>query len=169
MRILMTIAAAAAALAQIGAAGPVATAATGRSAPPAVHPNPATPGSRIWVSAGGCTSATGTATSPALSAPIALSTDDLSGPGILREDLISGAYPLTLHCGSTLTTTIHVVAAGSAVAAAPYGSADTGADDGSASDHLGIGDAALGSAVVLGGIAFGTVSLMRRRRAAPRD
>jgi hypothetical protein len=118
-----------------------------------VQPNPARPGGRIWVWTGGCTAA-GTATSPALSAPIALAPDDPSGPGTLRADLTGGAYPLTLHCGGTLTATIHVVAAGGGPAP------DT--------EHLGIGDAALGSAVVLGGIAFGTASLVRRRRAARR-
>ncbi|NUR59459.1 MAG: hypothetical protein HOV87_12440, partial [Catenulispora sp.] len=123
-------------------------------AAPAVRPNPAAPGGRIWIWSGGCTAA-GTATSPALSAPIALSPDDPSGPGTLRPDLIGGAYPLTLHCGGTQTATIHVATAAG--------------DGGAASDHLGIGDAALGSAVVLGGIAFGAVSLVRRRRAATSD
>lgn len=181
MRILTTIAVAAAALvptvataATVAGEAAGATRASGASAAahqaavPAVQPNPAAPGSPIWVTPSGCTSATGTATSPALSAPITLSTTGLSGPGTLRDDLMSGSYPLTLHCGSTLTATIHVVAAArGAGPAAPNGAADTG--DGSASDHLGIGDAALGSAFVLGGIAFGTVSLVRRRRAAARE
>lgn len=151
MRILMTITALLAALAPgvaAAQAGPLAA-----PAAPAVQPNPATPGGRIWVWTGGCTAA-GTATSPALSAPIRLSPDHPegpSGPGTLRADLSGGVYPLTLHCGGTLTATFRVVASG-------------GADP--SPEHLGIGDAALGAAVVLGGIAFGTVSLVRRRRAA---
>ncbi|GAA2032886.1 hypothetical protein GCM10009839_36450 [Catenulispora yoronensis] len=137
---------------------------------PTIQPDPAAPGGRIWVSASaaGCPTATGTATSPALTAPITMTATRPDGQGTLRDDLISGAYTLTLHCGGTVTATIHVVAAAQAAGSvAPRGAADTG--DGSASDHLGIGDAALGTAFVLSGIGFATASVVRRRRAGTRE
>jgi hypothetical protein len=136
-------------------------AAAEKARPATVQPNPAVPGGRIWIADAGC--ATGTATSPALTTPIVLTADELNGPGTLRDDLISGVYTVTLHCDDTSTATVRVIApTGSAGVAAPQGAAGT--DDGSASDHLGIGDAALGSAFILGGIAFGITALVRRRR-----
>lgn len=124
---------------------------------PTVQPDPAAPGERIWVSdTEHCTSPAGTATSPALDAPITLEPQAhaLSGTGTLRADLVGGTYTLTLHCGTTVTATLRI-------ADAPHGAT------GSADDHLGIGDAALGSAFVLGGLGFGAVALRRRRRAGP--
>jgi len=136
-----------------------------KSADPTVQPNPASPGTRVWVyDANGCTAAKGTATSQALAAPIALAplADMTGGGGTIREGLAPGTYTITLHCGSTLTTTVHVSANST-----PTGAAAAG--DGSAEDHLGVGDAAVGSAFLLGGLAFATASFIRRRRAATAD
>ncbi|GAA1992609.1 hypothetical protein [Catenulispora subtropica] len=167
MRVLLTLAAVAAVLIPA-----VATAATtpaavvtavDKTTAPTVQPDPAAPGARIWIADAHCASPTGTATSPALTEPITLTMNKLSGPGVLRDDLISGTYTVTLHCGRTSTAAVHVVSATrNAGAVRPHGADD--ADDGAASDHLGIGDAALASAFVLGGITFGAVSLVRRRR-----
>ncbi|NUR29796.1 MAG: hypothetical protein HOV83_28765 [Catenulispora sp.] len=163
-RVLTTFAAAT--LLSLQPVAALAAAAPEKPAAPMVQPNPAAAGARIWIAGAACTSPAGTATSPALTAPIALTADKLNGPGILRDDLISGTYTLTLHCGGTRTTTVRVIAdTGNAGVVTPH----IETDDGSASDHLGIGDAALGSAFVLGAIAFGTASIVRRRRAAERD
>jgi hypothetical protein len=132
---------------------------------PTVQPNPATPGTQVWVyDANECTAPSGTATSQALTAPIALAplANMTGGGGTLREGLAAGTYTITLHCGSTLTATVHVRTTNTA----PTGAAATG--DGSAEDHLGVGDAAVGSAFLLGGIAFATASFIRRRRAGAR-
>lgn len=164
-RVLTTLAAAATLL-SLQPAAALAAAAPEKPAAPLVQPNPAPAGARIWIAGAACTSPAGTVTSPALTAPIALTADKLSGPGILRDDLISGTYTLTLHCRGTRTTTVRVVAeTGNAGVVTPHAEAD----DGSASDHLGIGDAALGSAFVLGALGFGTASIVRRRRATERD
>lgn len=139
-----------------------------KPANPTVQPNPATPGTQVWVyDANECTAPSGTATSQALAAPIALAplANMTGGGGTLREGLAAGTYTITLHCGSTLTTTLHVNTPGRATTT-PTGAAATG--DGSAEDHLGIGDAAVGSAFLLGGLAFGTASFIRRRRANTR-
>lgn len=153
--------------------GPVA--AEQRPAKPTVQPNPAAPGTRVWVyDANECTASSGTATSQALAAPIALAplANMTGGGGTLRAGLAAGTYTITLHCGSTLTATVHVSTASTGngtgtgthrVTATPVGAAAAG--DGSAEDHLGIGDAAVGSAFLLGGVAFGTASFIRRRRA----
>lgn len=165
-RVLTTFAAAATLLSLQPAAATAATATPEKHAAPMVQPNPAVAGARIWISGAACTSPAGTATSPALTAPIALTADQISGPGILRDDLISGIYTLTVHCHGTRTATVRVVAATrNAGVTTPHAEAD----DGSASDHLGIGDAALGSAFVLGVIGFGTASIVRRRRANEQD
>lgn len=135
-----------------------------KPADPTVQPNPASPGTRVWVyDANECTAPSGTATSQALAAPIALAplANMTGGGGTLREGLAAGTYTITLHCGSTLTATVHVSPNG-----APTGAAAAG--DGSAEDHLGIGDAAVGSAFLAGGLAFATASFIRRRRAATR-
>jgi len=164
-RVLTTFAAAATLLSLHPAAALAATTTPEKPAAPLVQPNPATAGARIWIAGAACTSPAGTATSPALTAPIILTADKINGPGILRDDLISGTYTLTLHCHGTRTTTVRVVAdTRDAGVVTPHAEAD----DGSASDHLGIGDAALGSAFVLGAIAFGTASIVRRRRATER-
>ena len=141
-----------------------------KPANPTVQPNPASPGTQVWVyDANECTAPSGTATSQALAAPIALAplANMTGGGGTLRQGLAAGTYTITLHCGSTLTATLHVDTHGTTHAAAtPTGAAATG--DGSAEDHLGIGDAAVGSAFLLGGVAFATASFIRRRRATPR-
>jgi len=141
-----------------------------KPANPTVQPNPATPGTQVWVyDANECTAPNGTATSQALTAPIALAplANMTGGGGTLRQGLPAGTYTITLHCGSTLTATIHVDTHGTThTAATPTGAAATG--DGSAEDHLGIGDAAVGSAFLIGGLAFATASFIRRRRATPR-
>jgi len=145
-----------------------------KPANPTVQPNPASPGTQVWVyDANECTAPSGTATSQALAAPIALAplANMTGGGGTLREGLAAGTYTITLHCGSTLTATLHVNTHGTAhstthASATPTGAAATG--DGSAEDHLGIGDAAVGSAFLLGGLAFATASFIRRRRATPR-
>lgn len=136
-----------------------------KSADPTVRPNPASPGTRVWVyDANECTAPSGTATSQALAAPIALAplATMTGGGGTIREGLAAGTYTVTLHCGSTLTTTVHV-----STNATPTGAAAAG--DGSAEDHLGVGDAAVGSAFLVGGLAFATASFIRRRRAATAD
>jgi hypothetical protein len=157
-------------------AGPVS--AEDKPANPTVQPNPASPGTQVWVyDANECTAPSGTATSQALAAPIALAplANMTGGGGTLRAGLAAGTYTITLHCGSTLTATIHVStrSAGTSTGtgahratATPAGAAATG--DGSAEDHLGFGDAAVGSAFLLGGLAFGTASFIRRRRAHAR-
>lgn len=168
-------------------AGAIPALAASTPAKPTVRPNPATPGTRVWVyDANQCTAPSGTATSQALAAPIALAplANMTGGGGTLRTGLAAGAYTITLHCGSTLTTTLHVTktgarhtatAAGAGTAAGAAGAAGSGraaratgatAGDGSAEDHLGIGDAAVGGAFLLGGIAFATTSFLRRRRRA---
>ena len=132
-----------------------------KPADPTVQPNPASPGARIWVyDANECTAPSGTATSQALAAPIALAplADMTGGGGTIREGLAAGTYTITLHCGSTLTATVHV-----STNNIPAGAAATG--DGSAENHLGFGDAAVGSAFLIGGLAFATASIIRRRRA----
>ena len=141
-----------------------------KPANPTVQPNPATPGTQVWVyDANECTAPNGTATSQALAAPIALAplANMTGGGGTLRQGLPAGTYTITLHCGSTLTATLHVNTHGTTTHAAttPTGAAATG--DGSAEDHLGIGDAAVGSAFLLGGLGFATASFIRRRRATP--
>jgi hypothetical protein len=144
---------------------------------PTVQPNPASPGTQVWVyDANECTARSGTATSQALAAPIALAplANMTGGGGTLRAGLAAGTYTITLHCGSTLTATVHVSSNNSAetsttahrAGTTPAGAAATG--DGSAEDHLGIGDAAVGSAFLLAGLAFGTASFIRRRRAGAR-
>lgn len=129
---------------------------------PSVRPDPATPGTRVWVyDANECTARNGTATSQALAAPIPLAplAAMTGGDGTLREGLAAGTYTVTLHCGSTLTTTLRV--------STDAGPADTAATaDGSAEDHLGIGDAAVGGAFLVGGLAFAATTFLRRRRAA---
>lgn len=149
-----------------------ATGATSAAAPapakstnPTVQPNPASPGTRVWVyDANECTAPNGTATGQALAAPIALAplADMTGGGGTIREGLAAGTYTITLHCGSTLTATVHVRTNGT-----PTGAAAAG--DGSAEDHLGVGDAAVGGAFLVGGLAFATASFIRRRRAATAD
>ena len=145
-----------------------------KPANPTVQPNPASPGTRIWVyDANECTAPSGTATSQALAAPIALAplANMTGGGGTLRAGLAAGTYTITLHCGSTLTATLNV-----STSAAPTGThrstptpaGAAAAGDGSAEDHLGVGDAAVGSAFLLGGLAFGTASFIRRRRAGTR-
>jgi hypothetical protein len=136
-----------------------------KSADPTVQPNPASPGTRVWVyDANECTAPSGTATSQALAAPIALAplANMTGGGGTIRKGLAAGTYTVTLHCGSTLTTTVHVSTNGT-----PTGAVAAG--DGSAEDHLGVGDAAVGSAFLVGGLAFATASFIRRRRAATAD
>lgn len=152
-----------------GAAG--AAAAAEKPANPTVQPNPATPGTQVWVyDANECTAPSGTATSQALAAPIALAplANMTGGGGTLRPGLTAGTYTITLHCGSTLTATLHVRSGTNTAhrATTPTGAAATG--DGSAEDHLGIGDAAVGSAFLLGGLAFAATSFIRRRRASTR-
>lgn len=146
-----------------------------KPANPTVQPNPASPGTQVWVyDANECTAPSGTATSQALAAPIALAplANMTGGGGTLRAGLAAGTYTITLHCGSTLTATLHVSSTGANTTAThraaptPAGAAATG--DGSAEDHLGVGDAAVGSAFLLGGLAFGTASFIRRRRANTR-
>jgi hypothetical protein len=142
------------------------TAATSATEPtdPVVQPNPASPGAQVWIyDANHCTTPTGTATSQALIAPIPLAplSNMTGGGGTLRDGLPAGTYTITLHCGSTLTTTIHIT-----TTRAPSGVAVPA--DGSAEDHLGIGDAAVGAAFLLGGLSFATATLIRRRRAAAR-
>ncbi|MEY9925629.1 hypothetical protein ABH926_000249 [Catenulispora sp. GP43] len=163
MRVLIATAGAVLVTAAIATAGtaPVSAATAGD---PTVQPNPASPGTRVWVyDANECTAPSGTATSQALAAPIALAplANMTGGGGTLREGLAAGTYTITLHCGSTLTATVHVSTTGT-----PAGAAAAG--DGSAEDHLGIGDAAVGSAFLAGGLAFATASFIRRRRAAAR-
>lgn len=146
----------------LSAAATGAAPAPAKSAEPTVQPNPASPGTRVWVyDANECTAPHGTATSQALAAPIALAplADMTGGGGTIREGLAAGTYTVTLHCGSTLTTTVHVSTNGT-----PTGAAAAG--DGSAEDHLGVGDAAVGSAFLVAGLAFATASFIRRRRAA---
>jgi hypothetical protein len=152
-------------MASVTAVAPPARA-TSRTKPtdPVVQPNPASPGAQIWIyDANQCTAPTGTATSQALTAPIALAplSTMTGGGGTLRAGLAAGSYTVTLHCGSTLTTTIHVTTA-------PTHTAPTTTADGSAEDHLGIGDAAVGTAFLLGGLTFATARLIRHRRAAAR-
>ena len=145
-----------------------------KPANPTVQPNPASPGTQVWVyDANECTAPSGTATSQALTAPIALAplANMTGGGGTLRAGLAAGTYTITLHCGSTLTATLHVSTTGATTGThrstpTPAGAAATG--DGSAEDHLGVGDAAVGSAFLLGGLAFGTASFIRRRRANTR-
>ncbi|MEY9857277.1 hypothetical protein ABH935_002885 [Catenulispora sp. GAS73] len=141
-----------------------------KPANPTVQPNPASPGTQVWVyDANECTAPSGTATSQALAAPIALAplANMTGGGGTLRQGLAAGTYTITLHCGSTLTATLHVNTHSTTThtTATPTGAAATG--DGSAEDHLGIGDAAVGSAFLLGGLGFATASFIRRRRATP--
>lgn len=134
---------------------------------PSVQPNPASPGTHIWVyDANKCTTPKGTATSQALTAPIPLAplAHMTGGTGTLREGLAAGTYTITLHCGSTLTATLQVSTDTHRTPSTPTGAASAG--DGSAEDHLGIGDAAVGSAFLLGGLAFATASFIRRRRAS---
>lgn len=145
-----------------------------KPANPTVRPNPATPGTQVWVyDANECTAPSGTATSQALAAPIALAplANMTGGGGTLRAGLAAGTYTITLHCGSTLTATLQVSTSAATSGThrstpAPAGAAAAG--DGSAEDHLGVGDAAVGSAFLLGGLAFGTASFIRRRRANTR-
>lgn len=149
----------------LSAAATGAAPAPAKSAEPTVQPNPASPGTRVWVyDANECTAPHGTATSQALAAPIALAplADMTGGGGTIRQGLAAGTYTITLHCGSTLTTTVHVSTNGT-----PTGAAAAG--DGSAEDHLGVGDAAVGSAFLVGGLAFAAASFIRRRRAAAAD
>lgn len=137
--------------------------AAGKQAHPMVQPNPASPGTQVWVyDANQCTAPSGTATSQALAAPIALAplANMTGGGGTLRSGLASGTYTITLHCGSTLTATVHV---SGTTETTPAGAAAAG--DGSAEDHLGVGDAAVGGAFLLGGLAFAAASIIRRRRA----
>jgi hypothetical protein len=150
---------------------PTSTPTADKPANPTVQPNPAAPGTQVWVyDANECTAPSGTATSQALAEPIALAplANMTGGGGTLRPGLTAGTYTITLHCGSTLTATIHVRSSTGATqrATAPAGAAATG--DGSAEDHLGVGDAAVGSAFLLGGLAFATISYIRRRRANTR-
>lgn len=141
------------------------TLALSEPADPTVQPNPASPGTRVWVyDANECTASHGTATSQALAAPIALAplASMTGGGGTIREGLAAGTYTVTLHCGSTLTATVHVSTSGT-----PTGAVAAG--DGSAEDHLGVGDAVVGSAFLVGGLAFAAASFIRRRRATTAD
>jgi len=146
-------------------AGPVAA----KSSPtlPVVQPSPASPGARVWVYDGKeCTAHHGTATSQALTAPITLAplANMTGGHGTLREGLAAGTYTITLHCGSTLTASVRVTGARHAAGVGtPTGGAGTG--DGSAEAHLGVGDAAVGSAFLLSGLGLGIAAMVRRRRA----
>ena len=155
-----------------GAAVSSASAATAApTANPTVEPNPASPGTQVWVyDANKCTAHSGTATSPALAAPITLAplAHMTGGRGTLRQGLAAGTYTITLHCGRTLTVALHVSTRNTPAHSPTTPAGAAAAGDGSAEDHLGVGDAAVGSAFLLGGIVFATASFIRRRRATPR-
>jgi hypothetical protein len=169
VRILIATASAVLAAAMAPPAGATSAPAEDKPANPTVVPNPASPGAHVWVyDANECTTPRGTATGQALTAPITLAplAHMTGGGGTLREGLAAGTYTITLHCGSTLTATVRVSTEPRHPAGTPTGAVAAG--DGSAEDHLGIGDAAVGSAFLAGGLVFAAASIIRRRRAGSR-
>lgn len=76
-----------------------------------LQPPTAAPGSRVMVYGLSCSDPTGTATSSAFTAPVALSmiSNATGGGATVRPGLAAGSYPVTVTCGKiTATGTLNV-------------------------------------------------------------
>jgi len=152
--------AAAGAAAGLVALGGAAAAQAAASGDVSVQPGTVAPGGQVSVFGLSCTASTGTATSPAFSAPIALSmlSNSTGGVGTVSSSAKPGTWPVTVTCGNkTLTGSITVVAA----VTTPTGAAKTG--DGAAMIG-GNGAATTGAALAAGGLGLGALAVFRRRQ-----
>lgn len=76
-----------------------------------LQPAAAAPGAQVMVYGMTCSASTGTATSPAFTGKVALSTlsDATGGAATVKPGLAAGSYPVTVVCGSiTVTGTLTV-------------------------------------------------------------
>lgn len=125
-----------------------------------VQPGTVAPGGQVSVFGLSCTASTGTATSPAFTAPIALSmlSNSTGGVGTVSSSARPGTWPVVVKCGNkTLVGSVTVVAAVST----PTGAAKTG--DGAAMAG-GNGGATTGAALAAGGLGLGALAVHRRRQ-----
>jgi hypothetical protein len=136
------------------AGGSVAEAADSGLGVVSVQPNPAAPGSTVWVWDGDqCAGTSGTATSKAFTAPAQLSPlHDMLGGSTKVAKVWPGNYQVTVTCsGKTFTGWVVV---------APRGAAHTG--DGASLLTSG-GNLAAGTTLAAAGLGLGYVALRRRR------
>ncbi|HTJ67001.1 MAG TPA: hypothetical protein VL551_05670 [Actinospica sp.] len=138
------------------AGGSVAEAAsTGGLGTVSVQPNPAAPGSTVWVWDGDqCAGTSGTATSAAFTAPASLGQlDNMLGGSTMVAKVKPGTYKVTVSCSGKSFTGWVVVA--------PRGAARTG--DGASMLSSGGGNLAAGAALGAAGLGVGAFALRRRR------
>lgn len=133
--------------------------AAGAASSVVVQPGVAMPGGQISVFGLACTASTGTATSPAFTAPISLSmlSNSTGGVGTVSTNAKPGTWPVTVTCGAkTFTGSI-------TVGSTPSGGAATG--DGASQSSM-TGGLATGAALAAAGAGFGALALRRRRAGA---
>jgi hypothetical protein len=139
------------------ASGSVAEAATGGLGSVSVQPNPAAPGSTVWVWDGDqCAGTTGTANSKAFAAPAKLGQlDSMLGGSTKIGWVRAGSYPVTISCSGKFYTGWVVVA--------PKGAPHTG--DGASMISSGGNGVVEGTALAAAGLGIGAFALRRRRAA----
>jgi hypothetical protein len=133
--------------------------ASGAASSVVVQPGVAMPGGQVSVFGLACTASTGTATSPAFTAPISLSmlSNSTGGVGTVSSNAKPGTWPVTVTCGAqTFTGSV-------TVGSTPSGGAATG--DG-ASQASTTGGLATGAALAAAGAGFGALALRRCRAGA---
>jgi hypothetical protein len=136
------------------AGGSVAEAASSGLGVVSVQPNPASPGSTVWVWDGDqCAGTSGTATSKAFTSPAMLGQlDNMLGGSTTVARVTPGTYRVTVTCSGKSFTGWLVVA--------PRGAARTG--DGASMLSSG-GNVAAGTALAAAGLGVGLVAVRRRR------
>jgi hypothetical protein len=134
--------------------------ATAASSSVVVQPGTAAPGSQVSVFGTQCAASTGTATSAAFAAPIALSmlSNSTGGVGTISSNAKPGTWPVTVKCGSQTFTGWVTVGW-----TTPSGGAATG--DGSSQSSM-VGGLGSGIALAAAGAGLGVVALRRRRGGA---
>jgi hypothetical protein len=136
------------------AGGSVAEAASSGLGVVSVQPNPASPGSTVWVWDGDqCAGTTGTATSAAFTSPAMLGQlNNMLGGSTMVAKVTPGTYKVTVTCSGKAFTGWVVVA--------PRGAARTG--DGASMLSSG-GNMAAGAGLAAAGLGVGAFALRRRR------
>jgi len=137
------------------ASGSVAEAASSGLGVVSVQPNPAWPGSTVWVWDGDqCAGTTGTATSKAFAAPASLAPLDSMLGGSTKVGWVRpGSYAVTISCSGKKYTGWVVVA--------PKGAPRTG--DGASMVSSGSNGVVEGTALAAAGLGIGAFALRRRR------
>ena len=137
------------------ASGSVAEAASSGLGVVSVQPNPARPGSTVWVWDGDqCAGTTGTATSKAFAAPASLAPlDNMLGGSTKVAWVRPGSYAVTISCSGKSYTGWVVVA--------PKGAPRTG--DGASLISSGSNGVVEGTALAAAGLGIGAFALRRRR------